>query len=152
MAVTEQPEDVVRMTDFEWRSSLRAVTPFIDGDMARKHFKDYSPGDYLCSEVIGDRPAFGVELHGMNLDGIFDYFAVHCIDWEAYRDAIYAVHTSKKSSLTGRTIEIPTGRTLARRLSGLAHVPTIFSQKSVGQRITRPRRPGGSSDSDRVRP
>jgi hypothetical protein len=106
MAVIEQPVDVVNMPDLEWRSWLRAVTPFIDGEMVRQLFKDYPLGDYLCSDVIGDRPAFWVELNGMNLDGVSNYFTVHGIDWQDYRDTVYAVHTKKKSSSAGRTIEI----------------------------------------------
>jgi hypothetical protein len=106
MAVIEQPADVVNMPDLEWRSWLRTVTPFIDGDMVRHVFKDHSPEDYFCSEVIGDRPAFWVELNGMNLDGVSNYFTVHGIDWQDYRDTVYAVHTKKKSSSAGRTIEI----------------------------------------------
>jgi hypothetical protein len=106
MADDVEPVDVLAMDEYEWRAWLRSVTPFIDGDMVRYLFKGYSSDDYLCSEVFGGSRAFWVQLNGMDLDGVFDYFTVHCVDWREYQDAVYAVHTKTKSSSTGRTIEI----------------------------------------------
>ncbi|QYG04047.1 hypothetical protein [Massilia sp. NP310] len=99
-------KDVVDMDEYEWRAWLRSVTPFIDGDMVRYLFKGYEPDDFLSIEIFGDSRAFWTQLPGMDLDGVFDYFTVHCINWRDRRDAVYAVHTNVKKSSAGRVIEI----------------------------------------------
>lgn len=90
------------MDEYEWRSWLRSVTPFIDGKYVRRDFAKHEAGAVLARPETSVRMDDWIYL--ITTDG--HLFSLHCRDRRDQTKSFYAVHTAIDKNAQGRAVQI----------------------------------------------